>query len=824
MQDRDLTSDTGCFLAFEGEEPSIPLEERFIRALVYLSGKDPLEAKTRDWYQAVAHVVRDALVSAWLESMRDYYLSDVKKVYYLSMEFLMGRTLMNALSNLKANEAFARAIENMGLSLEEMTYQESEAGLGNGGLGRLAACFLDSLATLGLPGFGYGIRYEYGLFSQEIQEGWQIEHPDPWLRFGNPWEFPRPEIQYRVQFGGSVRSCPRADGSLRFDWVDTDDVMAMAYDTPIPGYGGATVNTLRLWSARATADFDLRYFNEGNYIRAVEQRTRSENLSKVLYPDDSTLVGRELRLKQEYFFVSASLQDLLQGFVREGRPPADLPEKLSIQMNDTHPALVVPELMRLLIDLWNVEWAAAWDITRACCNYTNHTLMPEALETWPIALFERLLPRHLSIIYEINSRFLESLSLKDQQDLDLVRRISLIDEEQGRRIRMSHLAIVGSHRVNGVAALHSALMQTTIFKDFATRFPERFINITNGVTPRRWLHQANPGLSALITEAIGDGWIRDFSQIAALEAFADDDAFLARFATVRRQAKQHWQARSPVRIEGGIDLSSLFDVQIKRIHEYKRQFLKVLETIDRYLRITAGEEGPPRTVIIGGKAAPAYAKAKLIIKLINSVAETVNADPRAQDLLKVAFLPDYGVGKAMHLIPAADLSEQISTAGTEASGTGNMKLMMNGALTVGTYDGANIEMIDAMGRENFFLFGLKEPDIRAVREKGYDPADMAAHSPRLMSVLEALRSGLFSPDQPGLFEPLIRSLLIEGDPFMVVADFDDYLRIQQEVDQCFMSPRQWARKAILNIARSGRFSSDRAILQYAKAVWGLKCT
>ena len=809
---------------FEDEINTVPLEERIVRALVYLNGKDPIEARSRDWYQSVAHVVRDALVAKWMDTMRQYYLSDAKRVYYLSMEFLMGRSLLNAISNLTADEAFRTAIENLGLSLDDIAFQEAEAGLGNGGLGRLAACFLDSMATLGLPGFGYGIRYEYGLFSQEIHEGWQREHPDPWLRLGNPWEFPRPEIQYRIQFGGRITECQRADGTTRFDWVETDDVMAMAYDYPIPGYGGNTVNNLRLWSAHATADFDLRYFNEGNYIRAVEQKTRSENLSKVLYPDDSTLTGRELRLKQEYFLVSASLQDLLLGFEREGKAPAQVPDVVALQLNDTHPALTIPELMRILVDHWHVEWSAAWAITRATCSYTNHTLMPEALETWPVALFERLLPRHLAIIYEINRRFLDAIDGPYRNDLSLIQRLSLIDEENGRRIRMASLAVVGSHKVNGVAALHSNLMQTTIFKDFARLYPERFINITNGVTPRRWLHQANPGLSRLICEAIGESWIRDFSRIEDLEPFAEDANFKEAFQRVRLTAKTHWLSTTAASAAENLDPLSLFDVQIKRIHEYKRQLLKVLETIDRYLQIKSGAKPPSRTVIIGGKAAPAYTRAKLIIKLIGDVSRFINADPLTRDRLKLFFLPDYGVSKAMALIPAADLSEQISTAGTEASGTGNMKMMLNGALTVGTFDGANIEMLEAVGPDNFFLFGLREPEIRDLRREGYDPSSRLKEQPRLTAVMDWLKAGSFSVDDPQRYRGLIDALLAEGDPYMVVADFSSYLAVQAQIDQTYENPSIWTKKAILNVARSGRFSSDRAIESYASQIWGLSPT
>lgn len=795
------------------------IEKHIVRGLIYLLGKDPVETERRDWFQAAAYVVRDALIAQWMESMRSYYLNDAKRVYYLSMEFLMGRTLGNAISNLRATDRFREALENVGLRLEEIESVEAEAGLGNGGLGRLAACFMDSLASLNMPGFGYGIRYEYGLFSQKIEQGWQVEHPDNWLRWGNPWEFPRVDVQYRIQFGGEVVASTDGGGAISYQWINTDDVMAMAYDTPIPGYGGHTVNNLRLWSAKATTDFDLRYFNEGNYIRAVDQKNRSENLSKVLYPDDSTLVGRELRLKQEYFFVSASLQDIINKFLRDPRDLDQLPKEVAIQLNDTHPAIAIPELLRILIDQMQLEWERAWHITLNCFSYTNHTLMPEALETWPVSLFGRLLPRHLQLIYEINRRFLAEVGNEFLDD-DLIRRISIIDEDHGRRVRMSHLAIVGSHKVNGVAELHSQLMQTTIFKDFARIYPDRFMNITNGVTPRRWLHQANPGLSQLITDAIGPHWVKDLAEIHQLEPFAYDASFKEAFRSARLVNKQRWIDSAPHGIPFGINPASLFDVQVKRIHEYKRQLLNILHVIVRYRQLVEGHtELPARTVIIGGKAAPAYQRAKLIIKLINDVAHVINHDPRIEGRLKVFYLPDYCVSKAMRLIPAIDLSQQISTAGTEASGTGNMKMAINGALTIGTYDGANIEILDAVGSENFFLFGKTEKELRALKKEGYDPKVYVSRSASLREALDLIGSGYFSPDDPSRFRPIIDSLLHEGDPFMLLADFESYLAQQAAVDQVWDEPDAWVRKSILNIARTGRFSSDRSIQTYAREIW-----
>ena len=799
------------------------LERALVHRLLYLLGKDPLDTTQRDWFQALAHVVRDLLTSQWMESMRSYYLQDAKRVYYLSMEFLMGRALGNAMLNMQCRDEFRRALENVGLRLEEIGEWEMEAGLGNGGLGRLAACFLDSLATLDMPGFGYGIRYEYGMFTQKIEQGWQVEHPDNWLRFGNPWEFPRTDVIYRVQFQGTAVLVGGDNDKLRYEWQDAEDVMAMAYDTPIPGFGGKTVNNLRLWSAKASCDFDLRYFNEGNYIRAVEQKTQSENLSKVLYPDDTTQMGRELRLRQEYFFVSATIQDILAHFSTDHPDFAALPDEVAIQLNDTHPAIAIPELMRILVDTHQLDWDAAWNITVRTFAYTNHTLLPEALETWSVNLMGRLLPRHLLIIYEINRRFLADVSRRFPGDMDLIRRVSLIDEEHGRRVRMSHLAIVGSHKVNGVAQLHSQLMQTTIFRDFARIFPDRFLNITNGVTPRRWLNQANPGLAALITEAIGPAWVSDLERLTELEPFAEDAAFRERFRAIKLENKRVWVQGHHVVGGVKVDPASLFDVQIKRIHEYKRQLLNALHVITRYNRLRADPHlaAPARTVIIGGKAAPGYRMAKLIIKLINDVGQMINADERMGGKLKLVFLPDYNVSRAMELIPAVELSEQISTAGTEASGTSNMKMVMNGALTIGTLDGANIEIRDAVGAENFFLFGHRTEELAELMAGGYNPWDRYHANAELAQALDMISGGHFSPDDPGRFQPLVDALLMGGDRYALLADYADYVQCQDEVDRQYADAENWTRKAILNVARSGRFSSDRAIRHYASEVWGV---
>jgi len=800
------------------------LEKAIVHRLMYLLGKDPIDTTQRDWFQALAHVVRDLLTTQWMESMRSYYLQDAKRVYYLSMEFLIGRALGNALQNMRCSNEFRQAMENVGLRLEDIGEWEAEAGLGNGGLGRLAACFMDSLATLQMPGFGYGIRYEYGMFTQQIENGWQVEHPDNWLRFTNPWEFPRSDVIYRVRFFGNPVMITEEGQPSRYEWRDTEDVMAMAYDTPIPGYGGQTVNNLRLWSAKASQDFDLRYFNEGNYIRAVEQKTQSENLSKVLYPDDTTQMGRELRLKQEYFFVSATLQDILTHFMVDHDSFEDLPDEVAIQLNDTHPAIAIPELMRILVDEHRQEWDPAWEIIVRSFAYTNHTLLPEALETWSVGLMSRLLPRHLQIIYEINRRILADVSLRFPGDMDLIRRVSLIDEEHGQRVRMSHLAIVGSHKVNGVAKLHSHLMQTTIFRDFALIFPDRFLNITNGVTPRRWLNQANPRLSALITEAIGPGWIRDLERLRELEPLAEDAAFRERFRAVKLANKTAWANKFGLAGHGEVDPASLFDVQIKRIHEYKRQLLNVLHVITRYNRLKAqpGAALPARTVIIGGKAAPGYRMAKLIIKLINDVGRVINQDHEVRDRLQLLFVVDYNVSSAMDLIPAVELSEQISTAGTEASGTSNMKMAMNGALTIGTLDGANIEIRQEVGEENFFLFGHTAQELTEIKQRGYNPWDHYHANAELRQTLDMMASGHFSPDDPGRYKPLVDSLLLGGDRYALLADYAAYVECHEAVDRLHADPDAWTRKAILNVARSGIFSSDRAIQTYADEVWGVK--
>ena len=792
--------------------------------LVYSVGKDANTATTRDWFYATAYMTRDHLIERWMQTMSSYYVDDVKRVYYLSMEFLMGRTLMNSLQNLSFDKECGQALEKLGLDMSQVREMEPDAALGNGGLGRLAACFLDSMATLNLPGYGYGIRYEYGMFAQQIEGGRQVEHPDNWLRYGNPWEFPRPEVLYQVKFGGRVVEFSDEDGELRHHWVDTEDVMAMAYDSPIPGFATPTVNNMRLWTAKASRDFDLTYFNEGNYIRAVEDKNESENLSKVLYPDDSTVKGRELRLKQQYFFVCASLQDVLHRFSKSHDNFDELPDKVAIQLNDTHPSIAIPELMRILVDINHLKWERAWDISTRTFSYTNHTLMSEALETWPVAMFEKMLPRHLQIIYEINDRFLKQVMHSFPGENELRQRMSIIDENDGKRVRMAHLAIVGSHSVNGVARIHTELMKQTIFADFERFTPGKIINMTNGITPRRWLHQANPALADLISSRIGKGWIKDLAELRQLVPLADDVQFQQEFAAVKAANKQRFASQLKESMGINIDVNSLFDVQIKRIHEYKRQLLNLLHVVTLYKRIcdAPDQNVVSRTVIFGGKAAPSYAMAKLIIKLINDVADIVNNDVRIRGRLKLVFVPNYGVSVAENLIPAADLSEQISTAGTEASGTGNMKLALNGALTIGTLDGANIEISDEVGDENIFIFGLTTTEVANLRASGYRAQDYYNANGDLRQVIDMIASGFFCPEEPDRFKPIVDNLLVHGDHYLLLADYASYVQAQGAVELAYRDQTQWVRKAILNVANMGKFSSDRTIGQYAEQIWHTK--
>ena len=805
--------------AFDVDSPArdLPALKRAIaNKLLFTVGKDPEAAQPIDWLHAAAYAVRDQLVERWVSTTRAKNAQDVKHVYYLSMEFLMGRTFSNALIALELHATVRQALAELGVDMDAVAELEPDAALGNGGLGRLAACFLDSMATLGIPGYGYGIRYDYGMFRQTIVDGRQVEVPDYWLNATNPWEFARPEVNYRIQFGGHV--VRQGD---RHDWVDTQDVRAMAYDTIIPGYGTQATNTLRLWSAKATEEIDLNAFNRGNYLAAVERKNQSENVSRVLYPDDSTPSGRELRLHQEYFFVSASVQDLLRRYLRKHSTFDQLTAKVSIHLNDTHPVLAIPELMRLLLDEHHLPWADAWRLCQGVFSYTNHTLMHEALETWPVEVLSRVLPRHLQIIFDINAHFLGQLTQQQGADQELMRRVSLIDEGGERRVRMAYLAVLSSHSVNGVSALHSELMQQSIFADFARLWPQRFNNKTNGITPRRWLAQANPALSAVLDARIGRDWRRDLSGLQALQPHLDDPALIAAVSQAKQANKQRLAGWLQQHMAISVSTEALFDVQIKRIHEYKRQLLNVLHVVTRYLRLLEqpGAVTVPRVVIFSGKAASAYHMAKLIIQLINDVAKTVNADTRVADLLKVVFIPNYSVSLAELIIPAADLSEQISTAGTEASGTGNMKFALNGALTIGTLDGANVELQQNVGADNIFIFGNTTPEVAAIRAAGYQPRAILARKTELQRVLEAIRDGRFSPQEPSRYTAIYDVLVNWGDQYLLLADYASYIAAQERVDALYRKPDAWARKALRNVAGMGPFSSDRTIAEYARDIW-----
>ncbi|MCE2909535.1 MAG: glycogen/starch/alpha-glucan phosphorylase, partial [Burkholderiaceae bacterium] len=777
---------------------------------------------TTEMMHAVAQVAREQLSRRWVAAEQADRAAKARRVYYLSMEFLIGRTLGNALAALELKGEMGAAARAHAASLEDLASTEADAALGNGGLGRLAACFLDSMATVELPSVGYGIRYEFGMFKQHIQGGRQVEYPDPWLEDGTPWEFPRSHVGYRVRFGGWVE--PATDPSLVPTWRHAGEVNAKAYDMVVPGHGTERVSTLRLWKAVAPSQIDLHAFNSGDYARAAEFKNEYENISWVLYPNDSTPAGRELRLRQEYFFTSASIQDILARHLAEHGRLTNLADKVAIHLNDTHPAIGVAELMRLLVDEHGFGWIAAWAITRRVFSYTNHTLMPEALETWPVALMQQVLPRHLEIIFRINAEFLAQAAAHRPGDNDFLRDLSLIDERGERRVRMAHLAVVGSHKINGVSALHSELLVKTIFSGFAAMWPERFTNMTNGVTPRRWLAQANGGLASLVDSTIGHGWRLDLNQLERLRPHAERAEFRQAFAAVKQGNKR--RLAEHIRAATGIvvDPTSLFDVQVKRIHEYKRQLLNVLQVVARYQAMLADPNAhwTPRTVIFAGKAASSYHAAKSIIRLIHDVGRVVNDDPVVAGRLKLVFVPNYGVSVAEIIMPAADLSEQISTAGTEASGTGNMKLALNGALTIGTDDGANIEIRQQVGDDNIFIFGLSTAEVAQHKAQGYQPLRLYEAHPRLKAVLDAIAGGAFSDDEPGRYRALVDSLLWGGDPYMLLADFDGYLAAQARVDALYEQPEAWARKAILNVAGMGFFSSDRTIREYAREVWGLQ--
>jgi len=784
--------------------------------LLHTIGVEPAQASNAQLMQAVAQVARAQLSERWVRTQTQERQAKARRVVYLSMEFLMGRTLGNALDALGLQQGAAQGMQAHARMLEDVASTEPDAALGNGGLGRLAACFLDSMASLQLPSWGYGIRYEYGMFAQEIMVGAQVEYPDPWLLNGTPWEFPRSEISYPVRFGGWVE---RINGKPY--WLHDGLVDAKAYDMVVPGHGTDKVSTLRLWKAVAPAHFNLDAFKTGDYARAAAAKNEFENISWVLYPDDSTPAGREMRLKQEYFFVCASLQDLIKRHLEEHPSLHNLAEQVAIHLNDTHPAISVAELMRILHDEHDLDWDAAWSICTRTFSYTNHTLMPEALETWPVSLMARVLPRHLEIIFLINHHFLEAAARLRPGDLGFMARLSIIEEAGEQRVRMAHLSVVGSHKINGVSALHSQLLTSTIFADFAQLWPERFTNVTNGVTPRRWLAQANPGLSSLLDDTLGKGWRHDLEQLSGLRAHQDQAGFQSAFMAVKQANKQRL-ARYIQNTTGiTVNPNSLFDVQVKRIHEYKRQLLNLLHVVWRYQSILASphDDWVPRTVIFSGKAASGYYTAKSIIHLIHDVAHVINHDTSIGDRLKVVFAPNYSVSVAELIIPGADLSEQISTAGTEASGTGNMKLALNGALTIGTDDGANIEIRENVGDDNIFIFGLKTQQVQEMRAIGYQPYEIYKHNPELKAVLDAISSGHFSSNAPNRYRGLINSLIHEGDHYMLLADFASYISTQLQVDELYRSPRRWNEKAIANVAGMGSFSSDRSIAQYAKDIW-----
>ncbi len=799
------------------------LLDRLTRAL----GRNRETATAQDLYEALSLAVHEELSLRWLNTQQRIALAQVKRVCYLSVEYLPGGSLLNALSSLGGDlVAEAREVlRQFGHELDDIAAREVDPGLGNGGLGRLAACFMDSLATLQYPAVGYGIRYDYGIFTQVIDpDGSQREVASSWLRLRNPWETPRGNVRYTIKFGGRSVPVDGTDPATPHQWVDTNDIHAIAFDQLVPGNRSATVNHLRLWSARGITPFNLHAFNEGDYAAAVHEQINAKNLSRVLYPDDSTPQGKELRFKQQYFFVSASLQDMLATHFAEGRALETLPDAIAIQLNDTHPTVAIPELMRLLVDEYRLPWSAAWRMTSSVFAYTNHTLLPEALETWPVALYERLLPRHLEIIYLINRDFLAAVRARYPGDLDRARALSIITEEGARRVRMAHLAVIGSHRVNGVAKLHSELMRKHVFAAFAQVFPERFTNVTNGIAVRRWLKQSNPGLSALLTERLGVAWENDLEEIGRLIGSAEDPEFRRQFRAIKAANKLRLAAEIKKRMGVEVNVDSLFDVQVKRIHEYKRQMLNLLYVIVRYNRIRANPGSPvvPRTVMFAGKSAPGYVTAKAIIKLINNVARTIDADHQVRDTLRLLFLPDYDVSLAQKIMPAADLSQQISTAGLEASGTGNMKLALNGALTIGTLDGANIEIRDQVGAENIFIFGLTAEEVAARSAEGYSPRKELESNPELRAALEMIDSGFFSPDAPMSGQLIVSRLLEEREPYFVLADFAAYARAQDAVDELYQQEDAWSRKAVINSLSMGYFSSDRSIREYADRIWSVR--
>lgn len=815
MKNSILFKNWGTFK--KGMDPD-SIQLSFANHLEYSLSKDQYTATYRDLYQSLALAARDRMIERWIRTQQMYHDLDVKRVYYLSAEYLMGRVLINTLINLDMYEQTKTAMAALNIDLSDLAEMEPDMGLGNGGLGRLAACFLDSMATLEIPAHGYGIRYEFGIFDQVIHDKGQVEQPEVWLKYGNPWEIARPEYSYNVQFYGRVKQKQLPDGDIKTNWTDTQSVIGIAYDIPIDGYDNNTVNTLRLWSARASKEFDLNYFQHGDYLKAVEEKNVSENISKVLYPNDAIYEGRELRLKQQYFFVSCSIQDILRRYLKAHKTFDELPDKAAIQLNDTHPSLAVVELMRILIDKHGLSWDKAWDITTRTCAYTNHTLLSEALEKWPVAMFEKLLPRHLMIIYEINRRFIRDVSIRYVENNDLQRRMSLIEEGTDKKIRMAHLAIVGSHSVNGVAKLHSRLLREKVFPDFVEFFPDRFNNKTNGITPRRWLLACNPDLAGLISKHISGKWASDLTQLKKIEPLADEADFRKAWQEVKAQNKATLAGIASDLTDIKVDPESIFDIQVKRIHEYKRQLMNILHVAYCWLKLKNDSEFDmvPRTYFFGGKAAPGYFTAKAIIKLICHVASAINRDSSTNDRIKVVFLPNYRVSLAERIFPAADVSEQISTAGYEASGTSNMKFALNGALTIGTLDGANIEIMEAVGAENAYIFGLTAEEVSA--DNPYDPREFYAKDPLLKETVDLIRRGFFNPAAPDLFHLLIDDLL-NVDRFRNLNDFEAYHQAQMQIDQTYRSIKAWTRKSILNVARMGRFSSDRTIAEYNRDIW-----
>ena len=800
------------------------LKEDIFRHIQFTLGNDPSRPDRFSCYMGLAYAVRDRLIARWIKTQRSLDDTLSKRVYFLSMEFLPGRFLKNYLTSIEMEDEARTTVTDMGFDLDELEEEEWDPGLGNGGLGRLASCYMDSMACMRLPGYGYGIRYNYGIFHQILENGYQREECDNWLRRGDPWEIQHRDQLIPIRFYGRSESFTNGDGQLRRRWVDGEVVLAMACDILIPSFGGDFVTNMRLWAAQSTSELDLEHFGHGDYTGAVEAKVLSENITKVLYPSDEVDSGKELRLKQQYFLVAATLHDIIRQYKSQNQSFDDFPNSVAIQLNDTHPSIAIPELMRLLMDEEGLGWSEAWNICERTFAYTNHTVLPEALESWPVDLIGRLLPRHLEIIYEMNHRFLIVAKESFPDEPSLLARVSLIQEGTARRVRMAHMAIVGSHSVNGVAALHSSILKEDLFRDFERVFPGRIGNVTNGITPRRWLYQANPSLSQLITSVIGPEWIRDLGQLQQLASRADDSEFRAAWMAVKRENKKRLARYVLRKIGLGVNPDTLFDVHVKRMHEYKRQLLNVLHVITLYNRIRTNPSSDiePRTIIFAGKAAPSYHQAKRIIRLITSVADVVNQDKQVRGRLRVLFLPNYCVSQAEKIVPAADLSEQISTAGMEASGTGNMKMALNGALTIGTLDGANVEIMEAVGRGNIFIFGLKTEEVATLRAGGYDPRQYYRNDSELRDALDLIQSGFFSHGEPGMFAPIVDAMLSHGDYYMVLADYRPYVTAQEEVSSVYRNPGEWARRSILNTANMGMFSSDRAIMEYARRIWNVQ--